>query len=147
MTNQYPIDFDAVTKGQTFTTEELERITGQSPGTDAWVWELRGLQDGIQRRRLFTVKNNGLELRVLTDTEAALHNQKLFRQNMRGMFARHRLDLAVDQSNLTPDERDRHGDNLITQSRYLTALTQTTKEIRVEGRKQHPKRINLNPAS
>lgn len=145
MISKYPIDFDAVRKGDEFPPEELEDIFGKKPGTDEFRFAVLGLQSLIQERTGFTVKGmSSGGLRVLTDAEAAEHNQRIFAQNLRGMVARHALNCQVDVDNLSSDQKLKHDRNLLSQSRYVSALAHTTKQLTIEGSKK-PEASRIKP--
>jgi hypothetical protein len=139
MLSKYPFDWEELQKGDILTTEELQRITGKTPGSDEFRFACMTLQSLIQDKTGFTVKLKGDEtLQVLTDAEAAEHNSRLFGQFMRSMVSRHALNCEVDVDNLNPTSRAKHDRTLVTQSRYVSAIVQTTKEIRIAKRDEVP---------
>lgn len=130
--SKYPFDYDQLKKGDELSPEEIERITGKKPGTDEYRFAVMGLQALIQDRTGYTAKcQSDGSLKVLTDPEAAEHNRKLFAQNLRAMANRHTLNTQVDVDNLPEDARRRHDQTLMVQSRYVSAMIRTTKEITV----------------
>lgn len=137
LTSKYPLDFDALFKGQYITQAELEKITGKTAGTDEYQFALLSLQSQIQSETSCTVKiSNKYELRVLTDEEASRHNYKLFLQNIRGMRSRFELNTAVDTAELSDEQKGKHERNLVVQSMYIQAITRTAKQIAIEGHKR-----------
>ena len=137
LTDKYPLDFEAIFKGQHITQQELEQITGKKAGTDEYQFALLGLQQQIQNKTNCTVKiSNKYELQVLTDEEASRHNYKLFVQNMRSMRTRFDLNASVDVSELSDEQRPKHERNLVVQGLYIQALAQTRKQIAVSGHKR-----------
>lgn len=137
LTDKYPLDFDAIFKGQVITQAELEQITGKKSGTDEYQFALLSLQSMIQEKTSCTVKiSNKVELKVLTDEEASQHNYKLFLQNVRGMRSRFELNTAVDVAELSEGQRTKHERNLVVQSLYVQAITTTAKQIAVESHKR-----------
>lgn len=144
LTDKYPIDFEAIFKGQLITVEELQKITGKKPGTDEYQFALLSLQSAIQNKTSCTVKiQNKFELLVLTDEEASRHNHKLFLQNVRGMRSRFDLNAAVDVGELSDEQRAKHERNLVVQSLYIQAITTTAKQIAVEA---HKRKLPSKPA-
>jgi hypothetical protein len=137
LTDKYPLDFDAIVKGQVITQAELEQITGKRPGTDEYQFALLSLQQMIQEKTSCTVKIcSKVELKVLTDEEASQHNHKLFLQNVRGMRSRFELNTAVDMGELSEGQRAKHERNLVVQSLYVQAITTTAKQIAVSSHKR-----------
>lgn len=133
-TSKYPIDFDAVRKGDEFTPERLADILGKQPSNDAFRFAVLGLQVLIQERTGLTVKGTPEGgLRVLVDSEAAEHNRRLFSQNMRALGTRHALNCQVDVDNLSPEQRAKHDRTLLTQSRYVSAIVSTTRSMSLKG--------------
>lgn len=137
LTDKYPIDFDLLEKGQTITVEELTTILGKKPGTDPYQFALLGLQALVNEKTALTAKiTDKFELRILTDEEAARHNYKLGIQGVRAMRYRHQKALEVDIALLSDESRNQHERNLIVMSRYVSAITATSKQIAVEARKR-----------
>ena len=139
--SKYPIDFSALRKGDEFSNQDLSVIVGKMPGTDEFRFAVMGLQGAIQDATSFTVKIISSGMRVLTDPEAAIHNHRLFEQNRRGMFSRLHLNTAVDSSALSDDQRSKHERNIVTESRYVSALLRTTKQIVCDARQHSPARL------
>jgi hypothetical protein len=134
---KYPIDYDALQKGDELTAEQLRDVLGKKPGTDEFRFAVMSLQALIQEKTGLTVKctsDNGM--RVLTDAEAAEHNRKLFAQNYRAMMFRHSLNAQVDVDNLSADQRSKHDRTLMVQSRYVSAMAGVTKFLSGGGEKK-----------
>ncbi|HEV8189480.1 MAG TPA: hypothetical protein VGP83_17125 [Pyrinomonadaceae bacterium] len=130
MQSRYPLDWELLQKGDVLDAETLKDITGKTPGSDEFRFACMGLQALIQEKTGFTVKlPSDNSLRVLTDPEAAAHNERLFWQFMRSMVTRHTLNCSVDVDNLEATQRAQHDRTLLAQSRYVSAVAQTTKEI------------------
>jgi len=137
MLSRYPLDWDELSKGDVLSANELQRITGKTPGTDEFRFACMTLQSLIQAKTRFTVKLKGDHtLHVLFDAEAAEHNQQLFDQFKRSMVSRHFLNCEVDVDQLSPAQRARHDRTLLVQSRYVSAVGQTAKDIRLEASKR-----------
>jgi hypothetical protein len=132
---KYPLNFDSINKGDTLSCEKLQHVTGKTPGTDEYRYAILGLQALIHERTEFTVKIQvDGSLRILTDPEASDHNNKLVLQGYRMICSRHERSLMVDVENLTEEQRTRHDSRLLIQSRYVTALTRETRQIRIESK-------------
>lgn len=128
--SRYPIDTSAIHKGDEFSVEKVEQITGLERDTTAFRLAALGLQSLIQKRTGFTVKaltTGGL--RVLTDPEASEHNRRQFEHNMRGMFLRHELNLNVDRTALSEEQLARHDRALTSQAAYLAVLAREHKKV------------------
>ena len=134
--NTYPLDFDALVKGQFISNERLEEILG-IPRRDEnrFRCAVLDLQGRIQQRG-FTVRIDwATGLYILKDVDAIQHNDRLFNQYKRGMATRHRLSIAIDVEALTSQQRAQHDRNLLRQGRLLQAMTQETRSYRLEKRR------------
>jgi hypothetical protein len=127
---KYPLDFAALEKGQDFSIAELEKISGHKAESDKFRFFVLALQASIHDKRGFTCKVHADgSMRILSDTEAAKHNQKLFTWDVTSMFRRYYLNCQVDTANLSENDKRVHERNILVQSRYLGALTTTRKEL------------------
>lgn len=138
MARRYPLDFDAIRKGDVLTADVLEEIFGVARSRRAYSSRQVGLAKRIERElalrgRPATVRCVGPEVRVLLDGEASSRNGRLFVQYRRRMSRRHVKMVEVDVANLTPEERDRHGRALVVQAAQLCGL----RERRVEAAAAH----------
>lgn len=128
--NQYPIDYDAVEKGDEWTGKELEKIFGCKGDSKEFQFARLQLQQEIWQRRQFTVKiHNETGLRVLTDPEASVHNQKQFRHNLLGVHKRTRMLLAVDRGNLSEVQQTSHDRAVRVQGYYSQHLAAASKSL------------------
>lgn len=126
----YPLDVSELNKGDTLSVDRMESMTGKKCGTDEFRFAVMSVQEFIHAKSELTAKALGDgALRILTDAEASDHNARLFAQGLRMVFSRHERGLQVDVDQLTPDQRKRHDARLISQSRYVSALSQSRKEI------------------
>lgn len=131
---RYPINIDELRKGQVITTDELTRIIGRRPEQDQhkWQWSLLALQGFIHDKTTLTVKIVPEGMRVLTDSEAAIYNHRRGAQALRAFMRRYERNGMVDETALSEEERKIHASNLLNQSRYASAILQTTRSIRID---------------
>ena len=123
----YPLDFDALEKGQAWTPDDLERLTEKGRGTDPYRWAVLAIKDRIVRE----CKDRGKEftlavvkgcLRILTDEEAAVYNASAFRAGIRrSRRSYRRLARTVDAAKLTEGQAKDHERNLLVCGRVLVA--------------------------
>ena len=137
----YPLDFDALEKGQTLPAGELERITNEKRGTNDYrfaVLKLTGrIQDELRDRgRPVTVCTKGDDLLILTDAEASIHNEELYKQRLRQLVRTHRRACEVDVANLTEQQKQEHDGRLLVQGRLLQALAAEKKKLQLEAAKR-----------
>ncbi len=138
-TNKYPIDFDALEKGDIITNEQLEKITGHKFGSPKFAWAVIGLREKIFKNTGYTsTHNQDIGLRNLTDTEASLYNEKDFHNKRRGMFRANQKMANVDVAKLSSTAKDLHERKLLNQSRVLSAMRSPKRfEVKVD----HPKQL------
>lgn len=133
---RFPFDYEALSKGDTITTYEIERVLSINANHPAFRLALLGLREQLLKSlailgKHWTVTTERNCLNILTDEEASVHNARLFASKERSMKRDHWRQLNVDQSNLSDIQRDQHERTLIVQSLKLAALKQTRKEIRI----------------
>lgn len=137
---KYPIDFDAVTKGQFFTNADLVQILGK-PEADlkAFRFAVMSFAQQIQDRTHFTTKITEEGLHVLTDQQASEHNWKQFNSHKRGIVRRTRMMTDVDRAQLSTEEAQRHDARMLIQSRVLQAMRHASRQQKIES--QQPQQI------
>ena len=132
-----------LTKGTTIATATAEELTGIRRTEKGWQLALLGLRDHIERayfekhRVLCTVRITQDTLRICTDAEASALNEKRFRSYIKRAAKTHARNTAVDESNLTERERNRHRRTVEVQSKVLGAASRARREFKAEV----PKRL------
>jgi len=137
---QYPLDFSALEKGTNILQEQIEEIYKVKAGSNEYDLKKLELQNRIEvelalRGLLVTVKSVKNGLRILTDPEAAIHNQKRFNNELKTLARVHSRKAAVDTANLNETEKVIHQRDLHDQGRYMQALNTVRRQIVVETRK------------
>jgi hypothetical protein len=124
MENQYPIDYEALKKGDMLDIYELEKIFAMNhqPGSKAWDFAVMGLQQKIHHQTGLTVKCDNGALRILSDAEASEANAAEVDRHKRGIFSRNRKLLQVDRGALTNDQAAVHDRRLLICGTYAAAL-------------------------
>jgi hypothetical protein len=130
---KYPIDVEKLKKGQLITNKELEHLTARTPGSTEWAFAILALYQFILDNTEFTLKNTPEGLRILTDSEAAVHNHRRFNGHISGAIRRYYRNTLVEIANLDSFEAEQHKHNLINESRYISALTTVGRTIAVEA--------------
>ena len=107
--NFHPLDFDAIKKGDAWTVEQMEQLVGH-PSTSK-KYELAVLQLANRIEREMAMRNRPATvavlkgvLRVLNDSEAAVHTAKQFQSGKRKLYRNLQRGLQVDRSQLTTEE-------------------------------------------
>ena len=124
---RHPLDFDALEKGSNISAEELQDILQAQPGTRAFDLKRLALRSQIMsemagRGVVATVKNMGDGLRILTDSEAAIHNDKVQKRAMRMMGRALIRQQGVDESRLSDPERELHQRRLQRNAFILSSM-------------------------
>lgn len=124
----FPLDVDALRKGQTIEVKQVEEITGCSR-SDYRVYPLKllWLSGKIQRElrkrgRVLTLRTRDGALIVCDDADASLYNCKQGRSGIRRFRRAHFRNLAVDVAKLDEIQRKQHERTLLTQGRMLAAI-------------------------
>jgi len=144
---KYPIDVSQLKKGQLITTGQLEEILMIKPAEfQRWQFGLLQLRKFIESRTDFSVKSTTEGLRILTDSEAFVYNHRRFGNHLDGAERRFVRNKLVDADNLRPEEKMLHSNNLMAESRYISALhAASSKRVRIAAHK--PEKQILPPDS
>lgn len=139
--HRYPLDFDAITKGDVIPAETLERITGEKRGTVEYqfkVLKLRGQIEAACRDRDYpvTLRGQGDDLKVLQDEDASPHNERLMNSNLNCFKKHYRQLLEVDMGNLTEEQKKDHERRVLYYSFYRQAVCDAGKKIRLMAEKR-----------
>jgi hypothetical protein len=132
---RYPMDFEALQKGDVISSATIERITTVNPRDyRAWQIAVLNLQSIVTRElrkldRDWVVCQKGNDLRILTDLEAKAYNARAQRAAIRKFAVSHRKNMAVDTSDFTAEERAEHHRQLAIGSRQLVAVRQARREV------------------
>lgn len=125
-TKRYPLDFDAIAKGDQWTPDELEQITSTRRGTTQYQFaclelRMRIMRECLDRGKPVTAAMVKGSLRVLTDEEASLYNAKIFRVGQRKSARSLGRLSRVNIANLTESQKQEHERNILVFGRMLAA--------------------------
>jgi hypothetical protein len=144
---EYEIDVTDVEAGTTVDLNECERVLGIKRKGNEYNYQfaLMQLAEFIQRSlwkigKQFTVTTSAGQVNILTHEEASKYNESRFDLAISKMRRCNRRLNAVDIGSLSKDSRDEHGRAIIRQSRILSMLKTTNKDIEPEVAK---KRVTL----
>jgi hypothetical protein len=140
---RYPLDYDALAKGQTIDADRIEEIVGVSRTLAAYSGKQVQLAATIEeeladRGKPVTVQCIGAEIRILTDSEALAATENRFRKYLRQLGKAHHNLSEVDTRNLTEDERRRHDRQLVVQAAVLVGAREAKQHALVEYRRRVP---------
>lgn len=140
-TSRWPVDYDTLEKGDTVTRERLEQITGERAGSKGYQLKAIGLQSQIERElhsrgKLWTVKIEREEIRILTDPEASSHNHALQIQARKAMQKRFALNTAVDVAKLDDEQKKQHDRLMEVDGKYIQAITAVRQQLRLASHRR-----------
>lgn len=131
----FPWDVSLLERGHSYDPVEMGLITGARPGTTEYQLRLlvvvKQLLDESARRGLnLPIRSKGALIRVMTDSEASDHYNRLSRKNLRGMNQQLlNMGSLVRTAPLTEEERDTHMRNTAILSMVVTAANSTLRSI------------------
>jgi len=138
-TRLYPLDFNALQKGDVIPPEQIEKIYNVNR-EDVKAYQLKKLVLASQierelgdRGRSVTVRGDGDSLRILTDPEAAEYNAKRFRHGLRAATRSHKRTMCVDVAHLDADQKLTHSRECVVQGKILQSIKDTKKALRLES--------------
>lgn len=141
-TQKYPLDFDALQKGDVITPEQITEIFGIEPSDRSnYQWSLRSLARTIERQmqrrgRPVTVDIRGYSIHVLTDKEAIRANEDEYQAGWRRMKRRYKKMLEVDVSNLSVEDKKVHARCVEIMSKQTQAAEKVEQRYVAEGTKR-----------
>ncbi len=134
----FDFDVEQIEPGTTIEQSTVEKILEMKREGNEYAFQFALMQLGefVQRSlwkigKRFTVRTSGGEVQVLTHEEASKHNANKFDLRMEGMRRDNRKLMAVDISALSKEAREDHGKAVIKQSRILTMLKTTRRELKL----------------
>lgn len=141
LTDEYPIDTDALTKGSRIPAETIERAFGVKRGTDAYQMASMRAVKYVSRRfldrgEIVTITQRKHDLVVLTDDEMPAHNARIFRNNLRAAARSHARMLGGDRSRMSEDTIKLHDRALVVQGAQLSALGRARAEVKAMPRER-----------
>lgn len=137
-TKRYPVDLSTIIKGRVFSPEEIEYLTGAKRGTPEYALALLNLRTHIENALIttghppLTLKCDHNSLRVLTDAEAAEYNAQQFDRLQRRAARRFALQMAVDISELSENERETHEKKVLVNGKILQAISNVRKQFKLK---------------
>lgn len=142
MESQYPLDFEALHKGQILEIEFLEKVFG-TPYTrgDRWSFRLMSLQAQIHDKTDLSCCVDRDSIRILTDAEASQHNYQMVGRHVRGISRRTEKLLQVDRAQLDANGSVEHDRRLRVASAYAGAVLSARREIHGAPPQELPRRI------
>jgi hypothetical protein len=131
------VDFDSLKKGDRLGPETLTAAFGVGPEAAEYSRRQVALCEEIRRKLAarglqVTVACVKAEVRVLDDSEALRHNNRLFKKGRRRLCKAHRQMSAVDTGRLTARERQEHARTLVVQGAILAGVRSATARVYAE---------------
>lgn len=134
-TEKYPLDFDALEKGQYIDAETLTHIFNVRPGTQLFSLKTMQLKMRIECERADLIaRGEGQGIRILTDEEAGPYLHGRMEAHVRGLAKTSQKRSRIDPNALTPEQRAMHeSENRIGASVAVAARQAMRKQLRIEA--------------
>lgn len=122
----FPINFDALRKGDIIPSEVIAAFCGSPRGTQCYDFTVLSLRTRIMREcrdrgMSYTLAVIKGELRILTDEEAAIYNARMCRSGFRRQYRSLKRLAQVDPTALSSEQQRDHERNLLVYGRMVQA--------------------------
>ena len=127
---RHPLDFAALKKGTYISEAELILAVGCEPPTPQWGLSLIGLAERIFEETGIQAKQEGTQLRLMTDPEALIYRQK---QEMHGVRKIRKAGLmlqALDRGELSDEEKRSHEAAMLRNAFRRRAIEKADRKFR-----------------
>lgn len=148
--SKYPIDFDAIHKGDSIPASQVQEICGHHIGSPKYSFAALNLCKQIMDYKKkhgepVTVILKDYGIRVLTDSEAVVYNKTDFDRRISGMFRAHNRQRNVDSNELSEEEKKSWERSIIVQSHIIQSVQTAKKQLRIELHKRNtPGLLEIN---
>lgn len=135
--SRFPLDYEALKKGDTIPAARVEKIAGVLRGSEGYEFAVLKVCKQIERElavreRLWTVVVRGEDVVILTDAQAATYTDDQQRQAMRRLKRNFHRQVAVDVLELSEEERAKHERAVEVNGKTLqAAMTARRKAMRI----------------
>lgn len=130
---KYPLDFDALQKGDYINSDYIQKITGHEPETKEYSFAVMQLINQIESRLDVVCKQSGNGIEILTDEKAVFYVRKQnIAANRKKRKQLRRLQTSVDASNLSFDGQKRFITELTVIGAEVAAVSQVRKQLKHE---------------
>jgi hypothetical protein len=140
---RYPLDYDALAKGQTIDADRIEEIVGVSRTLATYSGKQVQLAATIEeeladRGKPVTVQCIGAEIRILTDSEALAATDNRFRKYLRQARKANRNLAEIDVRNLSAKERQLHDREMVVQAAIIAGAQESKRHAIAEYQRRVP---------
>lgn len=142
--NQYPIDFDALEKGQYIEPELIsERLCVPLSDQKQYQFKLLRLKAQIESERPDLVtKGEGLGIRVLTDEEASPYLNTRLESHLRGIARTNLRRSRIDKNNLNEAQRKTcESEDRIAAATLIAMRQAHRKQLRLEAERGYARAL------
>lgn len=138
---RFPIDYETLQKGDVVPVERIEEIVNMKRDDVRFSLKVAALVDRIRRELLdrdkpWTVAVVKGQIRVLTDAEATIYQRQRREQAHRSERQAFFYISKVDVAALTPEQRVEHEREVINSGRFIQAMENVRKQMRLEASKR-----------
>jgi hypothetical protein len=134
-TEKYPLDFDALKKGDSISPHKLMEIVRANVGTPKYQFRVMNLERRIRREmacrgRPVNVAIVDGHLRILTDEESVPYMIRRWGVGERIMRRTLENEAIIDTGNLTEETRQRHERNIQVHGFKLAAIRAAARKLK-----------------
>lgn len=129
---RYPIDFDALRKGDAIPVSVIEQYSGQKYGTEKYAFALMGLQSEIERRLaerddpIFAViTSKSGEIHILNDAEGSECAFRRVKNSAASIYRNSKRLTRIDVNDLTSEQKRVHENRLLVSVQMNTVFRGT----------------------
>jgi hypothetical protein len=124
---RWPMDFDALKKGDVIPVADVEQMTGKKQGTKEYQFALlnmvKRMRDNLfHNEKFWTIAIRKDAICILNDVEASEYNPKEYETSRNRLKRLHVQCLAVDSMQLSDEQRDAHYRRLQVQAFEMSAM-------------------------
>lgn len=102
---KYPLDFDALQKGDVIPADQLERVVGERKGTPAYEFKVLGLRDEIEEACGIVCRCIGGDLTLLTDEQLDAYTVGRTTHHVAALSKQARRRSLIDRSAMDSTEK------------------------------------------
>ena len=147
---RFPLDFDALNKGDIITAKTLTEILGVRPSSARYRAKQVDLAFEIERQlkardRDVTARLDHDDIIIVTDQDAVAYHAKLGKKAVRQLKRALRKTIEIDRGNLDSDGLKAHDRSMETLSKRVLAVSVAHKIDPLVYRRNVPKMFDVSP--
>jgi len=135
MAERYPVDFEALQKGDFIAPEVIEKWGGVPRHSIKYGFKLLAFKANVEKelrdlKRPMTLKSEKYGLRLLNDPDASRYRSDRQKHLLTNAVVQHRGLIEVDRGRLSDEESEVHDRRTMVSSLFVSAISGVRKEVR-----------------